>query len=74
MKPGKVWAVIVTVAIAAFVSGCDKKPAAGTLPDVNDENCKLENIKRIKDKGMQQEFAGKCARRGGSTRSEPRTW
>ena len=50
------------------------KPALQAMPEVNDENCKLENIQKIEEKGMQQEFAGKCARRGTFKPSEPKKW
>lgn len=44
------------------------------LPVVNDENCKIENIKKIEDKAAQQEFAGLCFRRGDFVKSKPIAW
>lgn len=61
-------------ALAALAAGCDNKPALQAMPEVNDENCMPTNIQKIEDKGMQQEFAGKCARRGAFKPSEPKKW
>jgi entry exclusion lipoprotein TrbK len=36
---------------------------AGPLPEVNDENCKPENIAKL-DKSVQQAFSSLCLRRG----------
>lgn len=44
------------------------------LPVVNDENCKTENIKKIKDKEAQEAFAGLCIRRGDFVKSPPKAW
>ncbi|SQU01392.1 Uncharacterised protein [Escherichia coli] len=35
-----------------------------TLPEVNDENCKQSNIKKIENDAMRAEFSSKCFRRG----------
>ena len=55
-------------------SGCEAKPAAQIMPEVNDENCKSENIAKILDKPTQQEFAGKCVRRGEFKPSPTKEW
>ncbi|HBV0869505.1 TPA: entry exclusion lipoprotein TrbK [Klebsiella pneumoniae] len=34
------------------------------LPEVNDENCKQSNIKKIENDAMRAEFSSKCFRRG----------
>ena len=39
------------------------------MPEVNDENCKGENIDKIEDKEMRSEFAKQCLMRGGFTPS-----
>ena len=67
--------IILTVALSInLMAGCDSKPAMQSLPEVNNENCKTENIAKIQDKGMQQEFSGKCLRRGTFKPSTPRAW
>ena len=58
------FAAIMTAALVTLAAGCDNKSALQTTPEVNDENCMLANIQKIEDKGMQQKFAGQCARRG----------
>ena len=70
----KALTLALAAALAALAARCDNKPALQAMPEVNDENCKLENIQKIEEKGMQQEFAGKCARRGTFKPSEPKKW
>jgi len=48
--------------------------APKTKLQVNDENCKPENITAIKDKTAQQQFAGACAHRGAFKPSEKKSW
>ena len=61
--------------VAALLAGCEKKPEPVTLPEVNAENCKPENIAKIEDKGVQQAFSSLCLRRGGDFKPSPkREW
>lgn len=39
------------------------------MPEVNDENCKGENIDKIEDKEMRSEFTKQCLMRGDFTPS-----
>ena len=64
MSAQRLFAAIMAAALVALIVGCDNKPALQAMPEVNDKNCMLANIQKIEDKGIQQEFAGKCARRG----------
>lgn len=64
MSAQRLFAAIMAAALVALTVGCDNKPALQAMPEVNDENCMLANIQKIEDKGIQQEFAGECARRG----------
>lgn len=66
--------MIMMLALTAVASGCDNQPALQAMPEVNNENCKLENIQRIDNKDTQKEFAGKCSRRGTFKPSEPKQW
>lgn len=34
------------------------------MPEINDINCQHENILKIEDKAMQQDFFSQCLRRG----------
>ncbi len=75
MKVTQAVPVVLAALVAAMVAGCDNKPATSVMPEVNDENCKQENIERIKDPGTQQVFASKCLRRGGEFKPSPkRAW
>lgn len=64
--------------LTMLAAGCSQKPAA-TMPEVNDENCKTENVLKIEDKAMRQEFVSKCIRRDtplsrAQVDSKPKSW
>ena len=49
------------------------------MPEVNDTNCQIEAIKKIKDRATREKFAGLCSRRspasGGIAPTEkPMNW
>ncbi len=46
------------VSILAFLTGCWESD----MPEVNEQNCLMENIKKL-DEEIKQEFASKCLRR-----------
>ena len=65
-----------TLALAmtsALLAGCEKKPEPVTLPEVNAENCKPENIAKL-DKSVQEAFSSQCLRAGSFKPSEPKSW
>lgn len=64
MSAQRPFTAIMASALVVLTAGCNDKPALQAMLEVNDENCMLVNIQKIGDKGIQQEFAGKCARRG----------
>lgn len=45
------------VLFALLICGC-----GDALPEVNDANCTLEMISKIKDKAAREKFAGQCSR------------
>ena len=49
MKAIKALSLTSAALVAALVAGCDNKPATAPMPEVNDENCKPENIAKIED-------------------------
>jgi len=51
--------------VVVLMAGCDNKPA--TMPEVNDTNCQIEAIKKIKDRATREKFAGLCSRRPPAT-------
>lgn len=65
---------LLLVAVLAGVTACNSKPEQQVMPEVNDKNCTLESIQKLTDKDMQQEFSGKCLRRGSLAPSPPRKW
>ena len=75
MKAIKALSLTSAALVAALVAGCDNKPATAPMPEVNDENCKPENIAKIEDQGVQQAFSSLCLRRGGEFKPSPkREW
>jgi entry exclusion lipoprotein TrbK len=75
MKTIKVLGLVAAATIsAALAAGCDKGPATFVLPQVNDENCKPENLAKIGDKEAQQAFSSQCMRRGEFKQSPKREW
>jgi len=72
MKPNNLFLLVV---LSALASACSKDSPTQDMPEINDENCKPEIIKKITDKGTQQEFASKCLHRsGGFQPSKKREW
>lgn len=61
MKKSKTLQILTVASAAILMSGCFDE----AMPEVNDTNCLVENIKKIEDRTMQQEFSSKCLRRGG---------
>ncbi|EPI0765625.1 entry exclusion lipoprotein TrbK [Vibrio alginolyticus] len=51
--------VIGAVILTALLTGCGDEP----MPEVNDINCSIDNIKKIENQETQKEFATKCLRR-----------
>lgn len=76
MKANKT--LILTATLSVLMAGCDNTSEKQVMPEVNEENCKPENIDKIKNKKMQQEFGARCFRRvkaGTKYRpSPPRSW
>ena len=62
--------------VMTLVAGCDNNPVAQAAPEVNDENCLIENIKKIEDKTTRERFAGQCSRRpvGLAPTEKPKNW
>ena len=63
--------------LVALTGGCsnnEEPPKQEVKLEVNDENCKLENIKKIEDKRAREEFAGLCFHRGTFVPSEKKSW
>jgi len=73
MKAIKALSLASAALVAALVAGCDNKPATAPMPEVNDENCKPENIAKL-DKSVQEAFSSQCLRAGSFKPSEPKSW
>ena len=61
---------------AALLGACTPETTTKEVPTVNDENCKPENIAKIEDKTMREQFSADCLRRapGGFKASEKKEW
>lgn len=76
MNVSKAMALASAALLAALAAGCDKQPEpqkVADLPQVNDENCKPENVAKV-DTRVRQQFADACARRGSFKPSTGRTY
>ena len=72
-------AMLLAGLVLVLVAGCDNKPAIPPMPEVNDTNCQIEAIKKIKDRATREKFAGLCSHRslasGGIAPTEkPMNW
>jgi len=72
MKANKT--LILTATLSTLMAGCDNTSEKQALPEVNEENCKPENIDKIKSKEMQQEFSNRCFLRNNFKQSPKREW
>lgn len=65
--------LLALAAVTMFsMGGCTQNPDA---PTVNDENCKPENIAKIKDENTRTQFAAKCETHGTGFKPSPkREW
>lgn len=58
-----------------MIAGCDNKPTVFALPEVNEQNCKPENIAKVQDKATQQKLSSLCLRQGSEFKASPdRKW
>ncbi len=68
---------ILATVLVALINGCTiEEPPANTveMPEVNDENCKQENILKIENKEIREKFVGLCLRRGDFVPSPKKAW
>ncbi|WP_158175170.1 entry exclusion lipoprotein TrbK [Grimontia hollisae] len=49
--------------LTAVLAGCDSESEGHEVPKVNDANCHMEFINKIKDRAAREEFSGLCSRR-----------
>lgn len=72
------WTLTAAALVAALLVGCGpnvpEERQKEEMPVVNDENCKLENIKKIQDEKVRQALADACARRGDFKPSTGKTY
>ncbi|EGQ8546253.1 entry exclusion lipoprotein TrbK [Vibrio parahaemolyticus] len=62
--------------LTVLLSGCDSGPEGSELPEVNDANCRMEVINKIKDRAAREEFSGLCSRRSTviAPTENPKNW
>ena len=74
---------ILATLLVSLINGCSTDDATSTntstpkrteLPEVNDENCQDNNILKITDKKIREEFSGLCIRRGSFKPSPKIEW
>jgi entry exclusion lipoprotein TrbK len=66
------------ILLGILISACSKEtpstPKTSVLPEVNDENCKTENIKKIENKEVREKFADLCIRGNIFKPSPKKSW
>lgn len=60
--------------IPILLTGCDWITGEVPLPEVNEENCKPENVNRVRDVEARNKFINKCVLRSTVKPSKPRGW
>ncbi|AJE23527.1 TrbK entry exclusion during conjugation protein (plasmid) [Azotobacter chroococcum NCIMB 8003] len=67
--------LLMVTGLAGLLSACFQDQPKEAMPTIDAENCKPENIAKIKDSGTRQKFSSLCLRHGGDYKpSEKREW
>ena len=67
--------IVAPVITFILISGCSEGPVEIILPEVNDENCRHENVMKIEQEELRQRFASMCLRRNPFQFTEkPKKW
>lgn len=74
MKGKSLLLMVLATLIAALFGGCSPESSKKEMPIVNDENCKTENIAKIEDKTIREQFASMCFRRSNFKPSPKKEW
>lgn len=74
MKGKQLFFLALATLTAALFGGCSPESSQKEMPVVNDENCKQENIAKIEDKDMRQQFTSMCLRRSNFRPSPQKGW
>lgn len=65
---------IILLLVSSLFLGCEKKPETTTMPELNEENCKPENVEKIEPAEIREQFSGMCLRAGKFAPSKPKVW
>lgn len=63
-----------SMTLAVAVLGCSDSMNGSSIPEATAENCRPENVKKIRDKSAREAFASRCFRSGKFEPSPNRTW
>lgn len=63
MRKTKQLSFVVIAMSLALTAGCNSEATNDDMPEVTEENCQLEVIKKIEDQKTREVFSGKCMRR-----------
>jgi len=69
--------IVITISVSAFfIIRSTKEPEPVAMPELNEENCRHENVMKIPDKEIRQDFSSLCLRLGGARYkpSTPMNW
>jgi len=75
-RPNTVAASLALLLLSATLAACSPspEPVAQSLPEVNDENCRPANVRKMESEELRRQFASLCARSGSLNPSKPRVW
>jgi entry exclusion lipoprotein TrbK len=55
--------------------GCSEQPEQFTMPEVNDENCRLNNLNKLEPEELRRKFAALCLNRDALPPGDkPKSW
>ena len=74
MKRKHLMLLLLNIFITTLLGACSPENSTKTMPVVNDENCKSENIAKIEDKTMREQFTSMCIRRSNFKPSPKKEW
>ncbi|MBU0801488.1 MAG: entry exclusion lipoprotein TrbK [Alphaproteobacteria bacterium] len=66
--------IIILLLLTLVLVACEKKPATITMPELNAENCKPDNVEKIEPREIREQFSSMCLRAGEFEPSKPKEW
>lgn len=65
---------MILLVVTLFFVACEKKPETKTMPKLNAENCKPDNVEKIEPREIREQFSSMCLRAGTFEPGKPKVW